>query len=532
MASVTSLNEQRSPFISAPPSVRLVHAMRQPFNNAVATARTCYSSRVITEADVDRDDKSRAQRDTIARSTYEAGHHTTLQHASFQFVLENVSRQCIWSFLHAHLFYNSEQVSQRYVEVKPDRVVIPHLAAKAQLLYQETLEQQMACYRRLVELLTPPAAKEYFAIFPARQKHQDDHRGALKKKAQEIARYALPIGTFAHMYHTVSGITLHRYHRLMQMFDVPTETRFVVEAMIREVENHDPLFFSSIEDPLTLEETLEFQALASLSSKISAHEAVDFCRDFDAELGELSSRLVSYAPNAEVLLAQSVRSTLGVGRAVVSDDAAIERVLSPAANPYLAGALNLNTFGKLTRTMAHVHYTFQKKISHTADSQDQRHRTVPGSRPVLFTHYRGGEPDVIIPELLKHSAQALDLFEKTMQHTFANIDRLLDDGVPHEYALYLLPNAFPVRFYESGDLLGLHHKWTTRLCYNAQEEIWRASKEEVAQVKKVHPRIGQHIEAPCGLRREAKMRPLCPEGPRFCGVPVWKLEVERYQRVL
>jgi thymidylate synthase ThyX len=98
--------------------------------------------------------------------------------------------------------------------------------------------------------------------------------------------------------------------------------------------------------------------------------------------------------------------------------------------------------------------------------------------------------------------------------------------------MYLLPNAFPIRFEESGDLAAMHHKWTTRLCYNAQEEIWRASLEEVAEVRRVHPRIGRHLEPPCGLRREAGIRPICPEGNRFCGVPVWKMKLEEYQRVI
>jgi hypothetical protein len=35
------------------------------------------------------------------------------------------------------------------------------------------------------------------------------------------------------------------------------------------------------------------------------------------------------------------------------------------------------------RALQHANYTFAKKISHTADSQDQRHRMVPGSRPLL-----------------------------------------------------------------------------------------------------------------------------------------------------
>ena len=113
--------------ITPEPVVRLENYFQEPYNLSIATARTCYSSKVISSEDVGRDDKAREQRDRIAESIYKAGHHTTIQHPTFQFVIEQVSRQFIWSFLHAHPFYNSEQVSQRYVEVKPEHFTIPPL---------------------------------------------------------------------------------------------------------------------------------------------------------------------------------------------------------------------------------------------------------------------------------------------------------------------------------------------------------------------------------------------------------------------
>ena len=121
------------------PVVRLENHFQEPYNLAIATARTCYSSRVISPEDVSRDDQAKEQRDRIAESIYKAGHHTTIQHPTFQFVLEKVSRQFIWSFLHAHPFYNSQQVSQRFVEVKPENVTIPQLAEAARAIYVDAV---------------------------------------------------------------------------------------------------------------------------------------------------------------------------------------------------------------------------------------------------------------------------------------------------------------------------------------------------------------------------------------------------------
>ncbi|MGO9832473.1 MAG: hypothetical protein ACLPJH_20300, partial [Myxococcaceae bacterium] len=70
-------------FHSPLPTARLTNGFVEAFDNAVATARTCYAPRVVTPEDVRRDEKSRSLRDRIARETYQAGHHTTLQHATF-----------------------------------------------------------------------------------------------------------------------------------------------------------------------------------------------------------------------------------------------------------------------------------------------------------------------------------------------------------------------------------------------------------------------------------------------------------------
>ena len=62
--------------------------------------RTCYSPRVIGAAEVT--DK---QRDSIGALTFDAGHHTVYQHANFEFGLENISRQFVWTFLHSYLLF-------------------------------------------------------------------------------------------------------------------------------------------------------------------------------------------------------------------------------------------------------------------------------------------------------------------------------------------------------------------------------------------------------------------------------------------
>jgi thymidylate synthase ThyX len=299
--------------------------------------------------------------------------------------------------------------------------------------------------------------------------------------------------------------------------------------MVEEVLRHDPLYEAVLQDPLPLEETPEFALFRAIPPGAASNR--EFRGEFDRELSGRVSRLVDWKANNEEILASAVREILGLARAALSDDDAIRLALDPAKNPLLGETLTLTTHGKLSRALFHPSYTFRKKLSHTADSQDQRHRMTPASRPALPA-YLSEEPDYIVPMLVAEVPEAEDLYRKTMERTWEAIGALRSRGVADEYAAYLLPNAVAIRFTESADLLNLHHKFAMRLCYNAQEEIWRASLDEALQIREVNPRIGPWLLPPCTLRHHAQVRPVCPEGDRFCGVIVWKQDASQYVRVL
>jgi thymidylate synthase ThyX len=526
--------------LSPPPLIRLVSAFPRPFDNAVATARTCYAARGIVtpqeagaDAVTDPDERAQAlaRRDDLARGLYQAGHHTVFQHAHFQFAIDRVSRQALWAFFHAHPFYNSEQVSQRYVTVKRGTYLVPELPAAALEIYEATLERQEAAYRHLTRLLLPVAERLFFGIFPARSRRPDAWQREIRRKAQEAARYVLPVATWARLYHTISGVTLFRYRRLCEHPDVPAEVRLVVDAMVAEVLRWDPAFERVLEEPLPLAETPEAAWLGQLAGAGAPARAARFRQEFDAALEGRVSRLVSHSPGGEEAVAEAVREVLGLPRDALSDDEAIAAAADPARNPIYGEALNLTTLSPVTRSLHHAHYTFRRRLSHTADSQDQRHRMTPGSRPILVAQ-AAPEPDFVRPSLVEEDEAARQHFDETMAQVWESIEQLRQMGVGAAERGYLLPNAVAVRFTESADFLALRHKHAMRLCYNAQEEIWRASRDEALQIAEVHPRLGRFLLPPCSIRERGGARPFCPEGPRFCGVPVWRQSPREYDRRL
>jgi thymidylate synthase ThyX len=204
----------------------------------------------------------------------------------------------------------------------------------------------------------------------------------------------------------------------------------------------------------------------------------------------------------------------------MDDGTALDELLNPGKNSYRLETLNVSMHSPMMRALEHASYTFAKKLSHTADSQDQRHRMVPASRPLL-TATDNPEPDYITPMLIRGNPDVEPLYRQAMEEAWEAKNRLIALGVPVGFAVYVLPNATAVRLVESGSLLHLLHKWTMRTCFNAQEEIYAASMEELEQVRRLHPRLARYAGPPCAVRHGVA-QPVCTEGSHFCGVKVWE----------
>src|SRR5690349_18276044 len=230
---------------SSAPVITLRSAPAVPFDSAIAAARTCYSPRVIAASEV-----TDSQRDTIGALTFDAGHHTVYQHANFEFGLENISRQFVWTFLHSYPFYNSEQSSQRYVKLKEPRAFVPPLSGEARAVYEAAIVRAWDRYAELSALLKDDALAILKELRYVRPTTSPDRLKQIEKDAEkraiETARYVIPIAAFTSMVHTISGIVLHRLHRMVNSGDAPYETRLVIGEMVRQVRESDPLFFEKV----------------------------------------------------------------------------------------------------------------------------------------------------------------------------------------------------------------------------------------------------------------------------------------------
>jgi thymidylate synthase ThyX len=389
--------------------------------------------------------------------------------------------------------------------------------AESRALYERAIARAWTYYRELSSLLLPQSREILLDIWHvgpmSHPKRLQKIERSAEKRSIEIARYVLPVAAFTAMVHTVSGIVLHRLWRMCAASDTPSEARAIIGEMVRLVRELDPQFFDRFgTEPL--DELPEWKSNAA-----QPEHGDQFAKEFDAHLNGRTATLLDYSANAPAVVASAYRAVLGLAAADCSDGEALDRLLNPARNLYRLETLNVGVHAPMMRALQHANYTFGKKISHTADSQDQRHRMIPGSRPLLTlsdTH----EPDYVTPALLKENPRAKEVYDRAMQDAWHAKNQLLDRGVPQEIALYLLPNAKSIRLVESGSLLHLLHKWTMRTCFNAQEEIYQSSLDEIAQLREVHPQFVKYIGPPCYLRAGVTT-PICTEGSHFCGIKVW-----------
>lgn len=447
-------------------NVQFLSLHNNPSDVAVSAARTCYFPGGIVEPTKS---EQWPRKEALLGSIFKAGHHTTLQHTHVTLLIEGMSRHLIWRMLHAHPYYNSEQISQRYAKMRIENFYYPkHGDTKAwETFYSESFED----YETLIETLTSD-------ITPKLPKFK---KGQEKKVAQEMARYLLPVGMGAYLYHTVNIITLLRYIAV-----APTMPEATLEAME---------FAALIEtNLLTLDPALKPLIEHAKTSKPSFSS-------FDIPALKTKTGATSNVKVYDI-----------VGEVDFVDDNNYADVLRFSQMSHDTGVLGgFNTYIEL---------------SFSADAQNQRHRKSPAIRPAI-------QPDFskryYTPPLIAQNEKALEIYTRSHQRMydfFKKQAKVLGFGE----AIYALYNSQKIDIVEHNDFSAFHHKAQMRLCYNAQQEIFDIVYEQVKQLIKNGTKGAEKFLPPCSVRANMGIRPICPEGDKYCGVKVWKLDFSQYER--
>jgi thymidylate synthase ThyX len=499
--------------ISATPDgqVALVHDV------VASTAYQCYNKGV---SPIQPRSGERAQQ--VVDSTLDAGHHTTRLHTSYTWHLKGVTRSAIHDVFHDNPFYNSEQQSQRYAEAKEGEYLIPeHLTPEQQGAYLELAGRMNTAYFNLIELLTPILLERTRKMYPNQKFKVETTEQRLdskaKKLAQEIARYVLPIGQKTTLHHTLSTLQLARLFHASKMPHFTDESRYVIAQMIETIAELDPTIYAELRVP----------ADVPIRPETDLAIRAEYADQFDAELDGSLSQLMASTEDPRAVLADAIRNALQISQSAMSDEDALRLGLDPAKNGLQTSVFDIGMLDTLTAATRMVSFTFKSRMSHSADSQRQRHRRTPGTTPSIADAYTG-RPDYETPMVIKETPEIAEEYHALMADIYAGVARLLEMGVPSEYALMLLPNAQTVRIVESGDFFDWIHRFKQRLCVLAQEEIFFATVQQARRVLALFPEGKDLLLAPCGINRAGGVRPKCPEGERWCGLSWWQKALADY----
>ncbi len=443
--------------------VKALESNYKPTDIAVGSARSCYFGKhIVTPENAAEWDK----KNDLLNSIFKAGHHTTLMHYNFTFLIEGMSRLLIWRLLHAHPFYNSEQVSQRYAKMKIENFTYPKNADREK--WHKFYENMFFYYEKLIEKLTPEIEK----VLPKFKKKE------AKKRAQEFARYLLPMGMNAHLYHTVNVITALRYINAVKVIpEAKREAEEFIFQLKREMlkidENLAPLIeFAENEDVVFPDIDIEkIKNIKNITHNVEVFDVVNY--DFEVN--------ANYA---------------GVLR---------------ASNIYLDEAI-LGSFNSYI------------KLSLSADAQNQRHRRSPAIRPKLESIYK---KDFYMPDICE---SVKELYLRAVEYSYDFFENQ-KDTLGFGEAAYALLNAHNIEIVEHNDFQEFAHKAQMRLCYNAQEEIFDIVYKQVEKLNSFGVNVDNFMP-PCALRYKEGIKPVCPEGDRFCGSKVWKMDFDEYKRLI
>jgi thymidylate synthase (FAD) len=132
--------------------VTLLQFTPSPERAVASAGRLCYAP--ISAAEL-RDAMSDEDVARLVRGLVRSGHHSALEHASFTFAVDGISRACSHQLVR-HRVASFSQQSQRYVRFTADGgfVMPPKIAAHAEAreVFLEAMENARRSYEKLVEL--------------------------------------------------------------------------------------------------------------------------------------------------------------------------------------------------------------------------------------------------------------------------------------------------------------------------------------------------------------------------------------------
>jgi len=210
--------------------VKLIEHTPNPEKIIAAAAKLCYSSIGIDEIMENVDNESTEK---FLNMLMSYGHESPIEHISFTFGVEGVSRSLTHQLVR-HRIASYSQQSQRYVKLKQFEYIIPNEIEKdekAKKIFVLAMEQCQEAYNGLADIL--------------KNKYINEGLNALnaEKKAIEDARYVFPNACETKIILTMNARSLMNFFKHRCCNRAQWEIRGLADEMLRQVREVAPVLF-------------------------------------------------------------------------------------------------------------------------------------------------------------------------------------------------------------------------------------------------------------------------------------------------
>ena len=220
--------------------VKLLSHTPQPEKVISMAAKLCYSSVGVEGIEENLTEESV---DKFLNMLINIGHESPLEHVSFTFAVEGISRACSHQIVR-HRIASYSQQSQRYVKLDQFEYIIPqeiNEIEEARELFIDSMKKDQEVYDKLVDILFE---KHYNNLIKYGKNEKEAKRQA-EKKAIEDARYVFPNACETKMVLTMNTRSLYNFldHRCCER--AQWEIRELAIEMLRQLKEVAPILFKN-----------------------------------------------------------------------------------------------------------------------------------------------------------------------------------------------------------------------------------------------------------------------------------------------
>lgn len=221
--------------------VTIIQHTPEPEKLVAAAAKLCYSA-VGVENIMDGLDEGKVYK--FLGMLMDLGHESPIEHVSFTFGVEGVSRVLTHQLVRHRIGCSYSQQSQRYVKLEQFEYIIPPEIEKlpaARQKFIEAMEADQKAYNELVELLIP----EHYQRNIQEGKNEKQARSMAEKTAIEDARYVFPNACETKIVFTMSARALMNFFKHRCCNRAQWEIRQMAEEMLRQLKVIAPTLFKN-----------------------------------------------------------------------------------------------------------------------------------------------------------------------------------------------------------------------------------------------------------------------------------------------